>query len=309
MKSSQTHLPSLLSSLLFIVGAMLFFSVALIMGVTAISTLLAGKNVQAQQTIILVVSAFEAVILLAATFISVQRFRNQPFAEKESSFNIAAWQIVFSLLATAIVVFIGYQIGANRIVQLAIASCANVASRCIANLYFARLGHSRSTTGRALAILECVWHRNDPCSIHPHFSGSICFARRCNFCRCVSRFPARLCNADGTTLATNLSDGASTGSNAKSSASVRDETGRHWDRAIVFRAPGSHDGGNFQAAGCLALCEQTDIPRTGIRPRRVEWLCLCLDRDSRSSARRQTNGQACFFPALGPGHCISPHRH
>ncbi len=113
MKSSQTHLPSLLSSLLFIVAAMLFFSVAFIMGVTAISTLLTGKNIQAQQTIILVVSAFEAVILLAAAFISIQRFRNQPFAEKESSFNIAAWQIVFSLLATAIVVFIGYQIGAN----------------------------------------------------------------------------------------------------------------------------------------------------------------------------------------------------
>lgn len=111
MKSSQSHLPSLLSSLLFIVGAVVFFSVALITGVTTLATLFAGKQAHAQQTILCAVSGFEALILLIAAFISIQRYRQQPFAEQEFSFRIAVWQIVFSLLVVAIVVFLGYQFG------------------------------------------------------------------------------------------------------------------------------------------------------------------------------------------------------
>ena len=111
MKSSQSHLPSLLSALLFIVGAMVFFSVALITGITALATLLAGKEVHAQQTILCAVSGFEALILLVATFISIQRYRQQPFTEQDFSFHIGPWQIVFYLLVMALVVFLGYQFG------------------------------------------------------------------------------------------------------------------------------------------------------------------------------------------------------
>src|ERR1044071_3663347 len=111
MKSSQSHLPSLLTSLLFIVGAMVFFSVALITGITAVATLLAGREVHAQQTILCAVSGFEALVLLAATFISIQRYRQQPFTQQDFSFRIRPWQIVFYLLMVAIVVLIGYQFG------------------------------------------------------------------------------------------------------------------------------------------------------------------------------------------------------
>jgi ABC-type microcin C transport system permease subunit YejE len=51
MNSSRTHLPSLLSSLLFLLGALFFFSIGLIMGATALGSLLAGKNIEANQTI------------------------------------------------------------------------------------------------------------------------------------------------------------------------------------------------------------------------------------------------------------------
>src|SRR5512133_2523384 len=110
MKTSQSHLPSLLSSLLFIIGAMLFVSVALVTGATALGTLIAGKSVNAQRTILCAVSGFEALILLVAAFISIQRFRQQPFAEQDSSFHVAAWQIALGLLITAIVIWLGYQI-------------------------------------------------------------------------------------------------------------------------------------------------------------------------------------------------------
>jgi hypothetical protein len=110
---SQSHLPSLLGALLFIVAAVLFLSAALVIGVTAFSALLMGEEVQAPQTILLTVSIFEALVLLIAAFISIQRYRRQPFAERDASFAIRPWQIVISLLLAAVVIFIGYKIGTN----------------------------------------------------------------------------------------------------------------------------------------------------------------------------------------------------
>jgi len=80
MKSSTSHLPSLFSSLLFIAAAMLFLSVAVVMGITALASLFTNQKVQAQQTIFLAISIFEVVLLLIASFVSIQRFRGQPFA-------------------------------------------------------------------------------------------------------------------------------------------------------------------------------------------------------------------------------------
>jgi hypothetical protein len=110
MNSSRSHLPSLLSALLFIVAALLFFSIALLMGVTALGTFFAGKDVGAQQTILLVVSAFEALILLGATFVAFQRFVNKPFAEQDSSFNIPTWLIVTAMFVAGLSLLLGYQI-------------------------------------------------------------------------------------------------------------------------------------------------------------------------------------------------------
>jgi hypothetical protein len=113
MESSKSHIPSLLLSLLFVVAAILFLSVALVMGVAAFSSVLTGETIQPQQTILLVVSIFEALILFVAAFISVQRFRQKPFAEQSTSFSPTAWQVAISLVLGAAVIFIGYKIGEN----------------------------------------------------------------------------------------------------------------------------------------------------------------------------------------------------
>lgn len=113
----QTHLPSLLSSLLFILGALLFLSVTLLMGVTALSNFFTGTDVQASETIILAISGFEGLILLAAAFISFQKFLHKPFAEQDSSFSISAWQIAASLLIAGTVLFLGSRISMNESVN------------------------------------------------------------------------------------------------------------------------------------------------------------------------------------------------
>jgi hypothetical protein len=115
MNSSKSHIPSLLSTLLFIVGALTFFSVALLMGVTSLGTVLAGEGLGAQQTIIMTVSAFQALILIGAAFVSIQRFRQKSFADQDSSFNVSAWQIVISLIVTSIALIAGYWIVQSEI--------------------------------------------------------------------------------------------------------------------------------------------------------------------------------------------------
>lgn len=110
MRTTTSHIPSLLSALLFIVGALTFLSVSLLMGVTSLGTVLAGEGLGAQQTIIMTVSAFQALILIGAAFVSIQRFRQHSFAEQDSSFSASAWQLGLSLILTSIILIAGYWI-------------------------------------------------------------------------------------------------------------------------------------------------------------------------------------------------------
>lgn len=114
MKTSTNHYPSLFAALLFIAAAVLLFFVAMIMAASSFTMILTGKNIQAQQTIVLGTSLFEALIVLVAAFVAIQRYRQQPFAAKDSSFNIGLREIAASLFLAAVVIFIGYEIGANN---------------------------------------------------------------------------------------------------------------------------------------------------------------------------------------------------
>lgn len=113
MKSSANHYPSLLAALLFIVAALLFLSVTLIMLASSFTMVLTGKNIQAQQTILLATSFFEAVMVIVAAFVAIQRYRQQPFVAKDVSFTIGLRGIAASLLITGVIIWIGYQVGAN----------------------------------------------------------------------------------------------------------------------------------------------------------------------------------------------------
>jgi len=107
MNSSKTHLPSLFGSLLFLLGAMFFFSVGLVMGVTALASLLTGETVQANQTIFSLAFGFEGIILLVATFISFQKFFYKPSVEENTTFSFSAKHIALCIILTAIALIIG----------------------------------------------------------------------------------------------------------------------------------------------------------------------------------------------------------
>ncbi len=113
MKNPQNHLPSLLGSLLFITAALLFLATSLLMGITSLSTFFTNRSIEAQGTIIMAVTGMEGLILLAATFISIQKFLHKESAEKDSSFSITGLQIVICLIVTGAVIFIGEQISEN----------------------------------------------------------------------------------------------------------------------------------------------------------------------------------------------------
>jgi hypothetical protein len=113
MNPSRTHLPSLFSSLLFLLGALFFFSIGLVMGVSALGALLAGKSVEANQTIFFLAFGFEGLILLIATFISIQKFLNKPSVDGRSILSFSHAQIAIYIIASGIAVLTGSQISGN----------------------------------------------------------------------------------------------------------------------------------------------------------------------------------------------------
>ncbi len=111
MKNSSSHFPSLLSAILFSLGALLLLGIALLMGLVALSTLLNGTGIRAEQTIFLIAFSFEGLILLAAAFFAFQKFLQRPSADREVSIPIPTWLIVVSIIVAGIAILIGYAVG------------------------------------------------------------------------------------------------------------------------------------------------------------------------------------------------------
>lgn len=107
MKTSQTHLPSLLSSLLFVLGAVLILSTGLLMGITVVLSVAQGKNIQIQQTILFVTLGFEAIILFVAAFFSFQKTLQKPAADRETFFNLSPWTLILVAMAAGASILIG----------------------------------------------------------------------------------------------------------------------------------------------------------------------------------------------------------
>lgn len=111
MKTSQTHLPSLLGAIVFALSALFLFGVGLLMGLTAFFTFVTGEPVQIQQTILFVAFGFEALLLFAAAFFAFQKTAQKPSADQAASLPFSRWQIVIGILIAAGALLIGYQIG------------------------------------------------------------------------------------------------------------------------------------------------------------------------------------------------------
>lgn len=111
MKASQNHLPSLLSAILFILGALFLFGIGLLMAVTALASFVSGTGVKAEQTIFLAGFSFAGIILLVAAFFAFQKFLQKPSADQGISILISNWLIAAFIVITGASILIGYQIG------------------------------------------------------------------------------------------------------------------------------------------------------------------------------------------------------
>ena len=83
------------------------------MGVTALGSLLAGEKIEANQTIFFLAFGFEGLILLIATFISIQKFLNKPSVEGQSILTLSRAQIAICIIAASIAVLTGSLISSN----------------------------------------------------------------------------------------------------------------------------------------------------------------------------------------------------
>lgn len=110
MKSSEYHFPSLLSTLVFAIAALLLFGVSLIMGAGVLMSLFRGMDINAQQTIFLIAFGFEGLVLLAAALFTLQKFLQKPAAERDAALPAPNWLVIVAILVTALSILIGYQI-------------------------------------------------------------------------------------------------------------------------------------------------------------------------------------------------------
>jgi PrsW family intramembrane metalloprotease len=110
LKQSQTHLPSLLGSLLFFLSALLLSGIGLLMGLTALLSFFSGEAIKVDQTIVFIAFGFEAIVLLIAAFFSFQKTLQKPSADQEASFSVSLWQLVVFTMTAFAAIFIGYQV-------------------------------------------------------------------------------------------------------------------------------------------------------------------------------------------------------
>ena len=112
MKREQTHLPSLLASILFSVSGLFLLGIGLLIGSTAIFSAFRGETIQVQQTIIFLAFAFEAILLFAAAFFAFQRTLQKPAADRTAFLPLSPALIVIAVLVAAGAILLGSQIGA-----------------------------------------------------------------------------------------------------------------------------------------------------------------------------------------------------
>lgn len=111
MQRSQTHLPSLLGSILFALSGLFLLGMGLLMGFSALFSILTGEPLQAPQTILFLAFSFEAVVLFAAAFFTLQKTLQKPRADQTVSLSLTRLQILVCMLTAAAAILVGSLIG------------------------------------------------------------------------------------------------------------------------------------------------------------------------------------------------------
>jgi len=117
VKASQTHLPSLLGSILFFLSALFLSGIGLLMGSTALMSFFTGEAIKVEQTIIFIAFGFEAIVLFIAAFFSFQKTLRKPSADQDASFSVSFRQIVIFTITAFAAILIGYQISGIKTIN------------------------------------------------------------------------------------------------------------------------------------------------------------------------------------------------
>ena len=117
MRTSQTHLPSLLGLILFVLSGLFMLALALFMGSTAFFSFVSGQRVEVQQTILFLAFGFEAALLFTAAFVSWQKTSEKPSADRAASLPIPFAGIGLLSLVAALAILIGNAIGATEAIN------------------------------------------------------------------------------------------------------------------------------------------------------------------------------------------------
>jgi hypothetical protein len=111
LQKAPTHLPSLLGSILFALSALFLLGIALLMGFAALYSFIIREPVQAEQTVLFIAFGFEAALLLAAAFFSLQKTLQKPSADQASFVSVSRLQMLTGMLIAAGAILIGSLIG------------------------------------------------------------------------------------------------------------------------------------------------------------------------------------------------------
>ncbi len=117
MRSSSTHLPSLLGLLLFTFVGTLALLVAAILGSTALIKAMNGGQMDGRQMTLVAVSIFEALLLLGAAYVSLLKVLRKQAADAEAIFTMKGWQIAACLALAAMAIWLGSLILENTSVN------------------------------------------------------------------------------------------------------------------------------------------------------------------------------------------------
>jgi hypothetical protein len=111
LEKKQTHLPSLLGSLLFALSGLFLLAIGLLMSFAALAALLTGEPVQVAQTIFFVAFGFEAVLLFVAAFFLLQKTLHKPVADQTSWVSVSPLHISAGILIAAVAILLGGLVG------------------------------------------------------------------------------------------------------------------------------------------------------------------------------------------------------
>ncbi len=117
MNSSQNHLPSLLSAILFVLGALFLFGIGLIMAVTALASFGTGAEAQVGQTVFFAGFSFAGTLLLVAAFFALQKYLQKPSADQGMSLPMPNWLIGALILVAGAAILIGYEVGSLKTIS------------------------------------------------------------------------------------------------------------------------------------------------------------------------------------------------